>query len=286
MNDSLHPLNTLYTIAINAALEAGAAIASIYNRGFQVRYKEDQSPLTEADLASHNCIKNKLAGCGLPLLSEEGNIPSWEQRKSWNRYWLIDPLDGTKEFVKRNGEFTVNIALMEKDFPIFGVIYIPVSRELYFGSQQTGSYRMILEDEKPLVKINGFEEWKIAATRLPVPRNTKDIWLMLSRSHVSEKTGVWLKQIEKHFGSIKTLNVGSSIKFCRMAEGMVQLYPRFSPTMLWDTAAGQAIAEGAGMAVISLSDKKRLAYHREELRNPDFVAFDSRFISVELLKDL
>ncbi len=276
--------NELYALAIDAAIKAGAAIAAIYNKDFEVSYKADQSPLTDADLASHNCIESILAATGLPLLSEEGKSPPWSVRRSWNRYWLIDPLDGTKEFVKRNGEFTVNIALMENGFPVFGVIFIPAGSQLYFGGQHMGTYRFILEDEEPLLKKTAFDNWRAAALKLPVVPKSKDTWVMLSRSHFSHRAEAWLKSMEKHFSSLKTLNVGSSIKFCRVAEGMVQVYPRLSPTMQWDTAAGQAVAEGAGMIVASLPDKKRLSYNREALLNPDFIVFDPRYISPETLE--
>ncbi|HAH58175.1 MAG: 3'(2'),5'-bisphosphate nucleotidase CysQ [Lentimicrobium sp.] len=283
MSEFAHTTNELYAIAIDAAIKAGAAIAAIYNRDFEVSYKPDQSPLTDADLASHNCIKSLLAESGLPLLSEEENAPSWSIRRSWSRYWLIDPLDGTKEFVKRNGEFTVNIALIEDGFPLFGVIFIPAGSQLYFGGQQMGSYRFILEDEEPLIKKTTFHDWLDASLKLPVVPKSKDTWIMLSSSHFSNKAETWLKRIKNHFSSVKTINVGSSIKFCRMAEGMVQLYPRFSPTMQWDTAAGQAIAEGAGMSVVSYPGKKRLSYHRDTLLNPEFIVLDPRYISPEII---
>lgn len=274
----------MYALAIDASIQAGAEIAAIYNKDFEVNFKADQSPLTAADLASHKCIEALLADTQLPLLSEEGNEIPWSTRQIWSSYWLIDPLDGTKEFVKRNGEFTVNIALIENGFPIFGVIFIPAENQLFFGGKGIGCYRFILMDERPLHEKNTLDEWKRAADKLPVNAQlSTDIRVMLSRSHVSEKTEQWLSELKTHFASIKSVNVGSSIKFCRVAEGMVQIYPRFSPTMQWDTAAGQAIAEGAGMHVVSWPDKVRLSYHRENLLNPHFMVFDPRSISIETL---
>ena len=284
MSELPSALNELYTIAIDASIKAGAAITDIYNKGFEVNYKADQSPLTDADLASHKCIEAKLIGTGLPLLSEEGNEPPWSVRRNWERYWLIDPLDGTKEFVKRNGEFTVNIALVENGFPIFGVIFIPVGNELYFGGKNLGAYRSTPENEESMDAKSTMDERIAAAQKLPVVPKSNDTRVMISRSHFSERAEAWLKRVEKHFTSLKTLNVGSSIKFCRVAEGGVQIYPRFSPTMQWDTASGQAIAEGAGMKVVSLEDKKRLSYHREALINPDFMVYDPRHISPETIE--
>lgn len=284
MSELSFDVNKMYVMAIDAAIRAGAAIATIYNRDFEVSYKADQSPLTEADLAAHKCIETLLLPTGLPILSEEGTIPPWSIRQLWNRYWLIDPLDGTKEFVKRNGEFTVNIALIENGFPLFGVIFIPAGSQLFFGGQHIGAYRFMLEDEVPLIEKKTLKDWITAAQKLPVVPKSPDTRIMLSRSHFSERAEAWLKRIDKHFTSLKSLNVGSSIKFCRVAEGLVQLYPRLSPTMQWDTAAGQAIAEGAGMTVNSIENKERLSYHREALLNPDFIVFDPRYISPEMLE--
>lgn len=276
-------LDDLCAIAIDASIEAGAAILKHYHKGFEVRYKSDQSPLTDADIASHQCIVEILSITRLPLLSEEEEAPSWNVRRNWERYWLIDPLDGTKEFVKRNGEFAVNIALMEDGFPVFGVIFIPVGNELYFGGKEMGAYRLSTGKDEPLNAKATLAGRIETAQRLPGVKKSNDIGVLISRSHASEQTEEWIKRMKKHVTSLKPMNVGSSIKFCRVAEGAAQIYPRFSPTMQWDTAAGQAIAEGAGMSVVSRENNKRLKYHRE-LINPNFMVYDLRYVSPETIE--
>lgn len=269
---TLPHLTNLTLLAIKAALEAGDMVLKIYNSEYNTTYKEDDSPLTTADISSHNCIAGLLADTAYPLLSEEGkNIP-WDIRRSWKYYWLIDPLDGTKEFISRNGEFTVNIAFIADHKPVIGVIYIPVSGMLYVGNPETGSWsidcnKLKIDPEETLSAILG------RGTKLPEKENTDQLTILASRSHLNQETAKIIDRIQQEFDGCKLINAGSSLKFCRLAEGSAQYYPRFSPTMEWDTAAGHAIAAFAGIAVKAWPGMQPLAYNtKESLVNPWFMA--------------
>jgi 3'(2'), 5'-bisphosphate nucleotidase len=242
---------------------AGEEIIKIYDSDdFDISIKTDHSPLTKADVASNNIItkalhKIKLNNSFLPVISEESKNISYEERKSFNYYWLVDPLDGTKEFIKRNGEFTVNIALMENNFPIFGIIYAPVSRQIYYGAKGNGSFR-ISGDLREQIKVS--------------QTNSKPLSIVKSRSHSSEAEDKFYSNF--NIGEINA--IGSSLKFCLIAEGKSDLYFRSGPTMEWDTAAGQAIVESAGGVVVS--EGKRMEYNKESLKNSSFIvsSFDDR----------
>ncbi|SIS43046.1 3'(2'),5'-bisphosphate nucleotidase CysQ [Salimicrobium flavidum] len=252
---------------IKAALRAGQEIMNVYETDFDVEEKEDHSPITKADEKAHDIIVKHLEDYdeSIPILSEEGSDISYEERQDWDEYWLVDPLDGTKEFVKRNGEFTVNIALIRDGKPVFGVVYAPALQDLYVADAAKGAYKFtsVLDSYQ-----DGLE-----ALRLPaIESNGEAATVIVSRSHQSEEEDAFVKELEENYPSVQTLTSGSSLKLCLIAEGVADFYPRFKPTMEWDTAAGQAIVEIAGGAVHVANTDKDLTYNREDLQNPSFVA--------------
>lgn len=236
------------------AIRAGERIMEVYSRGFIVEYKEDSSPLTDADKAAHEVIDAGLRKItpDIPVISEEGDEIPWSKRKSFKRFWLVDPLDGTKEFVKRNGEFTVNIALIEGNTPVLGVIYVPVKGTLYFAEKGKGAFR----------QERGGNPVKLERTLLPAGSRVR---ALVSRSHPSPE----LEEFLKAYNVASVVEAGSSLKFCLVADAAADLYPRFSPTSEWDTAAGHAIAEEAG-CLVALLDGRELSYNKESLLNPGF----------------
>ncbi len=254
-------------LAMRAALLAGKEILKVYrDRDFQIDMKADKSPLTLADKKSHQAIKEFLSESGLPILSEEGkNIP-YEERKDWETFWVVDPLDGTKEFIKGNGEFTVNIALIKKGRPVLGVVYAPVLRELYYASKDVATAKLYVKHNEVLGKPEVLNPEMTAANR-------DYLVVVASRSHMSEETKAFIEEVvSKSDKGVKTVSKGSSLKFCLVAEGKADIYPRFAPTMEWDTAAGQAIVEFSGGKVLNI-ERKPLEYNKECLINPYFLAF-------------
>lgn len=252
---------------IEAAVNAGEAIMKVYDSSFTVEKKEDNSPLTIADKNSHLIIEQYLSATGLPILSEEGKDIDYEERKNWEYFWMVDPLDGTKEFIKHNGEFTVNIALIHKNKSILGVIYIPATRVLYIGVQDIGTY-------KHLVPTNEKMRWdsiKSKGNKLPLYKKNNSYTVVASRSHLSPETSSFIENLKKKHATLDFISSGSSIKLCLVAEGRANIYPRFAPTMEWDTAAGQAIAENAGVTVIDFITKKTLSYNKQNLLNNWFI---------------
>ncbi|MBS0969212.1 3'(2'),5'-bisphosphate nucleotidase CysQ [Chimaeribacter arupi] len=233
------------------AREAGAAIMEVYDghKPLDVETKTDDSPVTAADLAAHQVIKRGLTALSpdIPLLSEE-DPPAWDVRRHWDRYWLVDPLDGTKEFIKRNGDFTVNIALIEHGIPVLGVVYVPVTGVMYAAA-----------DGKAWKEEGGRRE-QIAV------RDARPPLVVVSRSHGSQELQDYLAQLGEH----QTVAVGSSLKFCLVAEGKAQLYPRFGPTSIWDTAAGHAVALAAGAQVHDWQGQTLSYTPRESFINPGF----------------
>ena len=275
MNNQTQSVLTLS--AIQAAIFAGRKILEIYNTGFTTSYKADQSPLTTADLAANEIIVNRLLESGFPILSEEGKNTDYQERREWHYFWLIDPLDGTKEFINHNGEFTVNIALVAGNTPAIGVIYVPVTGDLYFGNPEAGSYSATIADT---IDPNGFralEEVIASAQRLPLTQSDQIVTILASRSHMSAETEEIIEKIKTLYPDPEIINAGSSLKFCRLAEGKAQIYPRFGPTMEWDTAAGHAIAANAGIKVLSWNERQPLEYNKEDLVNPWFIAFNQIF---------
>jgi len=255
----------LLNIAITASLEAGKEILKIYeSEDFGIETKSDKSPLTIADIHSHNAIISHLEKTGFPVLSEEGKEISFQERKKWKKLWIVDPLDGTKEFIKRNGEFTVNIALIEDHIPILGVVYSPVLKELFFASKEIGSFKVLVTNEN-------FDEILQKAEKLPLLSDRSIYTVVASRSHMSQETEDFIGDLEKEHGKINTISKGSSLKLCMVAEGLADCYPRFAPTMEWDTAAGQCICMYAGFEVIDWSTKQKMLYNRENLLNNWFL---------------
>jgi len=261
------PLPHHLITAITAALEASKAILEIYHSGaFDIELKGDNSPLTRADTASHNVIMSYLTKTDIPVLSEEGRDISYQERKDWKQLWIVDPIDGTKEFIKRNGEFTVNIALIENKKPLIGVIYVPVTGDLYFSSIESGAFKVAIDP-----KDYDVEALLSMGNKLPLQREDKTFTIVASRSHMSAETREYIQQMRDIHGDVKLISKGSSLKLCMVAEGAANCYPRFAPTMEWDTAAGQAICEHAGFEVIDWSTKKNMLYNREELLNNWFL---------------
>lgn len=237
------------------ARAAGDTIMAIYSQPFTVEYKGDESPLTAADKGAHEVIVQALAGLtpDIPVLSEESGSEVMGFRHGWSRYWLVDPLDGTKEFVSRNGEFTVNIALIEDGKPLWGLVYAPVLDRLWYGGKGMGAWR-VADGKREAIQTLPHQEgapWRVVG----------------SRNHLSRETLDYLAP----FGEIELVSMGSSLKFCIIAEGGAELYPRLAPTCEWDTAAAQAVLEGAGGSVTRL-DGSPLAYNKPDILNPWFVA--------------
>ena len=260
-------MKQLLHTAITAALHAGKAILEIYHSGeFDVEMKGDNSPLTKADTASHNVIMSFLTKTNIPVLSEEGKAIAYEERKDWNRLWIVDPIDGTKEFIKRNGEFTVNIALIEDQRPLIGVIFVPATGELYFSSKEIGAFKVAVH-----LKDYDVEALISKGTKLPLEREDNTFTIVASRSHMSAETESYVQEMRDIHREVHLISKGSSLKLCMVAEGTADCYPRFAPTMEWDTAAGQAICEHAGFGVIDWNTKKTMLYNREELLNNWFL---------------
>ncbi|MFA5648089.1 MAG: 3'(2'),5'-bisphosphate nucleotidase CysQ [Bacteroidales bacterium] len=267
----LSELKNLLILAIRTAISAGKLIMDVYNSDdFQVNLKSDATPLTLADRLANEEIVNCLRKSRIPVLSEEGRSILYEERKGWEYFWLVDPLDGTKEFIKRNGEFTVNIALVFQGYPIMGVIFIPVLNQLYFSLKDLGAYR--LNDATNTIN-NALDIDDLINKSIKLPSDTPSLpyTIVASRSHISEDTKKYIEKISQEKGSVQILSKGSSLKICMVAEGKAHIYPRFGTTTEWDTAAGQAIAEESGCLVQSLDDGNRLMYNKEDIENPWFI---------------
>ncbi len=265
-------MKELLHIAIKAAIKGGEEILDVYDSDFEVEYKDDKSPLTLADKKSNAIIESYLANTHIPVLSEEGREISYEERKDWERLWVVDPLDGTKEFVKRNGEFTVNIALAENNKPVLGVIYVPVKRDLYFGASGIGAYKTegSVFDSMD-VESSTIDDIIQASKRMPIETSRSVFTVIGSRSHMSEETEAYVNELRADKGEIEIISAGSAIKLCLVAEGVADEYPRFAPTMEWDTCAGHAIANCAGKTVIDHATQSEMVYNRENLVNNWFI---------------
>ena len=260
-------MNILLSTAIQAALEAGAEIMKIYSQDFEVEIKSDSSPLTIADKNANAIIVNYLKETNIPIISEENKQTNYSQRKEWETCWIVDPLDGTKEFIKRNGEFTVNIALIKKNKPLLGVIYVPAKKILFFGDviQKIGK-KITLQD-------HFFSEDDAANLEnlSPVFRDNNLVKVVGSRSHKSEATDNFIEKLQLEGKEVEIVSMGSSLKFCMVAEGQAMIYPRFAPTMEWDTAAGHAICNAVGLKVLQENLVEELQYNKENLLNPFFI---------------
>jgi 3'(2'), 5'-bisphosphate nucleotidase len=259
-------------IAIKAAIEAGKVILEVYQSDFAVVHKEDKSPLTLADKKAHEIIQHHLSTTRIPVLSEEGKIIPYNERREWKELWIVDPLDGTKEFIKQNGEFTVNIAFVRNGETIGGVIYQPVNDILYFGEQTIGAFKVVdasetISNGETELLINGNEKQK-----LPLLSPPAIYTIVASRSHLSPETATFIEQEKTINGEINLISAGSSLKLCMLAEGLAHIYPRFAPTMEWDIAAGHAILKAAGKNVYSHSRMRELEYNKADLHNDWFIA--------------
>lgn len=261
-------MQQLLQTAIEAAKDASSAILGIYNTAdFGIEYKSDDSPLTKADSASHAIIATALKDTGIPVLSEEDALNhSYADRRAWKFCWIVDPLDGTKEFIKRNGEFTVNIALCENGVPVLGVICTPVTDVIHFGIVGKGAFRL----EKISAEDPG--SFMEKSKSLPLTALPETFTIAGSRSHSSAETETYIEEQRKKYGKVDFISAGSSLKFCLLAEGKAHAYPRFAPTMEWDTAAGQAILEAAGGKMVEWPSGNSFHYNRENLRNGWFLA--------------
>lgn len=258
--------------ALKAALDAGKSIREVYQkREYHKELKADLSPVTDADRMAHAVILGHLEPTRLPVLSEEGRKIDYRERKQWQRFWLVDPLDGTKEFIRRNGEFTVNIALVDEQRPVMGIIYVPVSDLVYYSLRGSGAFRMH-EFNRQFSGISLPEELFKRSESLPLQaEGTRPLRVVASRSHRNRETRRFIQSLRKKHRDLEIVSRGSALKFCLLAEGSADVYPRYGPTWEWDTGAGHAIAEAAGCRV-SLHDRDEpLKYNKEDLLNPWFL---------------
>ena len=262
-------MTNLIDIAIQAALDAGSTILGVYATDFDVAHKEDASPLTIADQKANTVIETYLKQTQLPIISEETKAVDYAQRKNWTRCWILDPLDGTKEFIKKNGEFTVNIALTENGVPIEGVIYAPVLGDLYY-TENNSAYKVSIESGSEQAALKDIQALKAKAKKLQPAPWQDPIRVVGSRSHMNAETQEFVTQLKRNHET-EMVSKGSSLKFCLVAEGSAHVYPRFAPTMEWDTAAGQAICMAAGLAVTRQDTGAPLSYNKENLLNPYFL---------------
>ena len=282
--------NELLKKMIYAANEASKEIISVYKNKIEIEFKTDSSPLTIADKLAHNKIFEILSDSGYPIISEEGCLTKYNERKDWNKYWLVDPLDGTKEFINKNDNFTVNIALIEKNVPLMGVVMLPVSSTIYIG-YSGGSYKL----SKGVDYFNDSDLFKFVSddfktlNKLSVSKKIKNNFkISISSSHENNKTNNFLKLLESMFGTVEKISIGSSVKLCLVAEGKVDCYPRLGPTYEWDTAAAHAVVNYAGgniykfdqtLQVQAYFDENqftnnrlvKITYNKENLINPYFI---------------
>lgn len=270
-------IQALQNAAIKAALAAGRKILEVYESDdFDVEIKKDDSPLTRADLVSQETISRILEDeyPDIPILGEEGREIPFAERQPWSTFWLVDPLDGTKEFVKKNGEFTVNIALVKDAHPILGVLYVPVKDIIYFAAEAIGSFKAEgAAGKTPDGEGAGIGALLESAVKLPCEdgRKIPPVRIVASRSHFTPETERYVDDVRSAHGSVDLVNAGSSLKICLVAEGAADVYPRFGPTMEWDVGAGQVIAEQAGCTVKHAETGERLGYNKENLLNPYFI---------------
>ena len=260
------PSANSFDFLLDTARDAGQAIMAVCSRDFEIREKGDSSPLTEADMASHVIIQSRLESeyPEIPVLSEESaSVASYEVRRGWERYWLVDPLDGTKEFIKRNGQFTVNIALMEAGKPVAGVVYAPARDWTYWGAAGAQAFKAVGDGRPDPIRC------------AKVPESGR-IGVVGSSSHLSAETEAFVDRLRSRYSEIEFVGMGSSLKICLVAEGAADLYPRLAPTMEWDTAAAHAVLSAAGGRLLAYGTEDDLPYNKEILRNGWFVAEGAR----------
>jgi 3'(2'), 5'-bisphosphate nucleotidase len=265
----------LLKISIEAAIRAGEKTLEYFMKEILIEVKEDSSPLTMADIESNRIINEALSQTEIPILSEENKIIPYNMRKDLNLFWMVDPLDGTKEFINKRPEYTVNIALIENNKPIMGVIYVPVQKTLYYAIYNLGAYKVTATSSLSydiLVKNS---------ILLPKKQKSKSkVVVIASKSHMSNETIDFIDKLKKCKGKYELVSIGSSLKFCLMAEGLADIYPRFGPTMEWDIAAGQAIAEATKCHLINVNDGEYLKYNKENLYNPSFVVYNEKYLEI------
>lgn len=254
--------------AVLSALKAGEQIMEVYqNKDLKITLKNDETPVTQADMLAHDAILTTLINTGIPVLSEEGELIPFNERKNWKRFWMVDPLDGTKEFIDRSDEFTVNVALIDDNVPVLGVIYIPVEKKLYFGNKTSGAYLW-----KGSIMPKQFDELLKEAEKIPAAKKDVLCRIVASRNHLDSETADYMNRCfaEKH--DCEIIKKGSSIKFCMIAEGSADIYPRFSPVMEWDVAAGNAIVAAAGGRLTIGDGVTPLTYNTPDLKISGFIA--------------
>jgi len=258
---------------LQLALDAGKAILEVYETAFSVELKEDHSPLTLADKRSNEILyKGLITIGGFPVMSEEIKQLPYAERKNWQTFWLVDPLDGTKEFIKRNGEFTVNVALIVGTEPVFGLIYVPVTGQFYYAIKGKGSYTFSLAGSNTIP--NSYDGIITISKRLPIEHRPKGEYnIVASRSHMSPKTEAYINEEKGKHPVVNIVSAGSSLKFCLVAEGKADAYPRFGPTMEWDTGAGHIITTETGKKLVRCDTMEALTYNKENLLNPDFLVY-------------
>lgn len=263
---------SLLPAVIAISKQAGSAILAVYGRDdFNIEAKQDDSPLTAADLAAHRVIVVGLQQLTpeLPVLSEESAAIGWDERRQWSRYWLVDPLDGTKEFIKRNGEFTVNIALIDHGMPVLGVVYVPVLDWCYYGAQGEGAWLEKDGNAKPVAVA-------------PLADGQPHLRVVASRTHRGDELDAWLARAQQRFPQLELVSMGSSLKICLIAEGKADIYPRLALTSEWDTAAAQAVLEAAGGMLVDVEGNEYRYNRKQDLLNPYFFALGDRVQGLQL----
>lgn len=270
-------ITTELKVAIDTAINAGKATLKYYGKEIKVDVKYDNSPLTAADLESNQIIEEGLKATGIPVLSEESKSTDIQNRKNWKKFWLVDPLDGTKEFINNSDEYTVNIALIIDKHPEMGIIYVPAKDILYFGQKNLGAYKV--ENAGQILDNDFFSSENLL--KLPVFSNETPA-IVASRSHLDDNTKQFIEKSQKIYKNVKVENYGSSLKLCMIAEGRADIYPRMGPTMEWDIAAGHAIVEAAGFRISKYPALTPLEYNKESLVNSWFIAFNTKYKPVEI----
>lgn len=258
--------NELLLLAINAAWKAGCAVQDIYNEGFEVEWKEDNSPVTKADLLADDIIRQELQPAGINILSEEAEKMPFSERKNWQQYWCVDPIDGTRDFINKTNNFCVCIALIRDQKAYMGIIYLPVTKTMYYGiNNGSGAFKAKMD-----ASVNSFTE--LNAQKMPSQQPSKALTLLATSYHMNSKTQNFIQAQQEQYPDMRLLRVGSAIKFCRLADGEAHLYPRFGKMNDWDIAAGHAILEAAGGSIEPMFEKEFL-YNDEKLYRENFFAW-------------
>ncbi len=267
----MNNLKNILPKIIETSILAGLETLKIYQKDFQIALKSDQSPLTEADIKSNAIIMETLKKYSYPIISEENELTNYTERKNWKEFWLVDPLDGTKEFIKKNDDYTINIAFVSENIPVLGVIYVPVFDTLYFGLNELGAYKLEKASEVMSRKPN-LDVIIENANKLPFASAKRAYTVVTSKSHLTQKTKDFVDLLVEKHSEIEFSSRGSSLKFCLLAEGKADIYPRFGPTMEWDIAAGVAILLNSNGRIYVRDTKETLSFNKKNLLNPDFIA--------------